>query len=241
MSVTLQDISDGMPWCEERLVRKVLFLSLREFRDTHRATHKHSHIRAHKHNRTSKSALSHAQRKTKPLQQRVTRRPQNTHTQKKTHSSKKCHISKHVHAHEHTNKVQKNNLSQDSHTPKDKLTHTLQHTKTPSKMCGGKTAQNTHAREGTHTFQKNSESTRTLRSHKTQTTLSLLDSKYRKTVKHSQSTQHKDSVKNTCTHETPQTLLGTPVPARTLRSRTPRSLSGQFHQYSVSSVLYLLC
>uniref|UniRef100_UPI0037E79595 protein Jumonji-like n=1 Tax=Semicossyphus pulcher TaxID=241346 RepID=UPI0037E79595 len=31
------DISDGMPWCEERLVRKVLFLSLREFRDTHRS------------------------------------------------------------------------------------------------------------------------------------------------------------------------------------------------------------
>uniref|UniRef100_A0A8C9YEE0 Uncharacterized protein n=1 Tax=Sander lucioperca TaxID=283035 RepID=A0A8C9YEE0_SANLU len=37
---------DGMPWCEERLVRKVLFLSLREFRDTHRASH--IHTRTHK-------------------------------------------------------------------------------------------------------------------------------------------------------------------------------------------------
>ncbi|XP_061771177.1 uncharacterized protein LOC133561721 [Nerophis ophidion] len=33
------DMSDGMPWCEERLVRKVLFLSLREFRDGRRAEH----------------------------------------------------------------------------------------------------------------------------------------------------------------------------------------------------------
>ncbi|XP_061918396.1 protein Jumonji-like isoform X2 [Entelurus aequoreus] len=33
------DMSDGMPWCEERLVRKVLFLSLREFRDGRRAAH----------------------------------------------------------------------------------------------------------------------------------------------------------------------------------------------------------
>ncbi|XP_061814288.2 uncharacterized protein [Nerophis lumbriciformis] len=35
----VQDMSDGMPWCEERLVRKVLFLSLREFRDGRRAAH----------------------------------------------------------------------------------------------------------------------------------------------------------------------------------------------------------
>uniref|UniRef100_A0A7N6FLI3 Uncharacterized protein n=1 Tax=Anabas testudineus TaxID=64144 RepID=A0A7N6FLI3_ANATE len=57
------DISDGMPWCEERLVRKVLFLSLREFRDRHRATHKHSikHTRVPK--RTSKNTLLHAPRK----------------------------------------------------------------------------------------------------------------------------------------------------------------------------------
>ncbi|KAG7235507.1 hypothetical protein INR49_002643 [Caranx melampygus] len=55
------DINDGMPWCEERLVRKVLFLSLREFRDTHRAAHKHSHIRAHK--RSCKNTNLHALRK----------------------------------------------------------------------------------------------------------------------------------------------------------------------------------
>lgn len=30
------DDSDGMPWCEERVVRKVLFLSLREFREAQR-------------------------------------------------------------------------------------------------------------------------------------------------------------------------------------------------------------
>ncbi|XP_030226481.1 uncharacterized protein LOC115554031 isoform X1 [Gadus morhua] len=30
------DVSDGMPWCEERMVQKVLFLSLKEFRDARR-------------------------------------------------------------------------------------------------------------------------------------------------------------------------------------------------------------
>ncbi|XP_062321549.1 protein Jumonji-like [Osmerus eperlanus] len=33
------DDSEGMPWCEERVVRKVLFLSLREFRSGQRSLH----------------------------------------------------------------------------------------------------------------------------------------------------------------------------------------------------------
>ncbi|XP_044063903.1 uncharacterized protein LOC122881591 isoform X2 [Siniperca chuatsi] len=228
-----------MPWCEERLVRKVLFLSLREFRDTHRATHKHSHTRARAHKRMSKNALLHAPRKTLTLpnthahknsrtrqsvhtpQQRVTHRPPNTYAQKNIPSEQNMHISKNLRPHEHTNKGQKAN-SQDSCTPKHKCTHTLQNMQTQSKMCTGKI---THPQQNTYTSQKNSVSTRTLRSHKTQKTLSLLNSKYTETAKHTHSTC-KQAVKNTCTPENTQTLLSTPVPARTLRSHTPTSLSG---------------
>ncbi|XP_049439089.1 uncharacterized protein LOC125892840 isoform X2 [Epinephelus fuscoguttatus] len=232
------DISDGMPWCEERLVRKVLFLSLREFRDTHRATRKHSQIHTRAHKRTSKNTLLHAQRKTQTLpkthtekkrstrqsvhtpQQRVTHKPPNT--QKNTHSAKNTDISKHLRPHQHTNKGQISNLSQDSHTPKNKCTQTPQNMQTQLKMCAGKvtnTVPQTHQQENTHMFQ-NSESTRTLRSHKTQNTLLLLNSKYTETAKHTHTTHNKHSVKNT------QTLLSPPAPARTLRSHTPTSLSG---------------
>ncbi|XP_042345403.1 uncharacterized protein LOC121945340 [Plectropomus leopardus] len=235
------DISDGMPWCEERLVRKVLFLSLREFRDTHRATHKHTHIHTRARKCTSKNTLCHTQRKTQTLlkthtekktrtrqsvhtpQQRVTHRPPNTHTQKNTHSVKNPHISKHLRPHEHTNKGQKSNLAQDSHSPKNKCTHTPQNIQTQSKLCAGKithTVQHTHLQENTHVFQKSSVSTRTLRSHTTQNTLSLLNSKYTETAKHTHTSQHKHSLKTT------QTLLNPSVPARTLRSHTPSSLGG---------------
>ncbi|XP_059195459.1 protein Jumonji-like [Centropristis striata] len=241
------DISDGMPWCEERLVRKVLFLSLREFRDTHRATHKHSHIHTRAHKRTSKNTLLHAQRKTKTLpkththknthtrqsvhtpQQRVTHRPTNTHIQKNAHGAQNVHISKQVRHHDHTNKGQKNNLSQDSHAPKNKCSHTQQNMQTQSKMCAGKithTVQHTNQQDNTHTLQKIGGSTRTLRSHKTQNTVSLLNSKYSNTAKHTHTTQHKHSVKNTCTPENTHTPLSPPALARTLRSHTPTSLSG---------------
>ncbi|XP_034467222.1 uncharacterized protein LOC117776922 isoform X1 [Hippoglossus hippoglossus] len=234
------DISDGMPWCEERLVRKVLFLSLREFRDTHRATHKHSqiHTRAHKH--TSKSTLlhgprtqtlpnTHTQKTTRTRQsvqasqQRVPHRPPNTHTQKNPHSSQNIHISKHIHRHEHTNQEQKTNLSQDLHTPKTKCTYTLPNMQTKSKMYVGKITHNeqhTDTQDDSHTFQRNTESTRTLRSHKTQHTLLLPIAKY------SQTEKHKHSVTNSCTSGNTRMLLSGPVPSRSLRSRTPTRLSG---------------
>ncbi|XP_029306655.1 uncharacterized protein LOC115020811 isoform X2 [Cottoperca gobio] len=245
------DISDGMPWCEERLVRKVLFLSLREFRDTHRATHKHSHRHTRAHKRTSKSTLLHAQQKRQTLpnthtqkntrtrrsvhtpQQRVKHRSPNTHTQKNTHSAQNMHISKHLH--EDTNKGQKTNLSQVSYTPKNKCTHTLQNMQTQSKLSAGKmtrSVQHTHL-ENTHTFQKNSVSTRTLRSHKTQKTL-LLNSKYTETAKHTHATPHKHSVKNT------QTLLKPSAPARMLRSHTPTRLRGSLVNGSISQCQSLL-
>lgn len=232
VSVTLQDISDGMPWCEERLVRKVLFLSLREFRDTHRTTHKHSYIHTRTHKCTSKNPLLHAPRQTLPNtharrsvhmpQQKVTHRPQNTHTQKNTH----MHISKHLHPHEHNNKRQKINLAQGSHTPKNKTTHSLQNVQTHSKMCTGTlthTVQHTHLQGNTHMFQKNSVSTRTLRSQKTQNTPPL-SSKCTEAGKDAHRIQH--SVKRPRTPEDSQTLLSTPVPARTLRSHTSTTLSG---------------
>ncbi|XP_075952527.1 uncharacterized protein LOC142955064 isoform X2 [Anarhichas minor] len=220
------DISDGMPWCEERLVRKVLFLSLREFRDTHRATHKHSHI----HTRASKNAR--LQRKTQALpkttrasahapQQRAAHRPPNTQVQKTTQN---MHISKHTQS-----KGQKNNSSQDSYTPKNKCTHTLRNVQTQSKTCAEKithTVQHAHLRESTHSFQKNSASTRTLRSHKTQNARTLPNSRYTETAKHVHAPQHKHSVKNTCATGNTRALLSPPVTARTLRSHAPTSLRG---------------
>ncbi|XP_040901340.1 uncharacterized protein LOC121186623 isoform X2 [Toxotes jaculatrix] len=241
------DISDGMPWCEERLVRKVLFLSLREFRDTHRTTHKHSHIHERAHRPTAKSALVRAPRKAQTLsnahaqkntrtrqsvhasQQRVAHRSSNTHTQKNTHTSHNIPISKHIHRHEHTNKGQKTNLSQDSHAPKNKCTYALQDTQTQSKICTGKmthSAQQTDMQENTHTFPRNSVSTRTLRSHKPQHIATLPNSKYTETEEHTHNAPHKHSVKNTCTSGNTQTSLSTSAPARTLRSHAPTSLSG---------------
>ncbi|XP_027129843.1 uncharacterized protein LOC104938767 isoform X6 [Larimichthys crocea] len=230
------DISDGMPWCEERLVRKVLFLSLREFRDTHRTTHKHSYIHTHTHKCTSKNTLLHAPRQTQTLpnthtrqsvhmpQQKVTHRPQNTHTRKNTD----MHISKHLHPHEHNNTRQKINLAQGSDTPKNKSTHTLQNVQTHSKICTGTlihTVQHTHLQENSHMFQKNSVSTRTLRSQKIQNTPPLT-SKCTEAAKDTHRIQHKHSVKRLRTPEDSQTLLSTSVPARNLRSHTSTTLSG---------------
>nr|XP_046255261.1 uncharacterized protein LOC124064661 isoform X2 [Scatophagus argus] len=230
------DISDGMPWCEERLVRKVLFLSLREFRDTHRAAHKNSHLHTQPHKCTLKNTQTlcnvHTQKSACRIQsvhtaqQKVTHSPQNTHRQKNTHSAQSLHIPKHLRRHDHRNKGQKTNSPQDSHTPKNKCTHAVQNMQTPSKMCKGKmirAVQHTHLQENTCVF-RNSSSTRTLRSHKTQNTLSLLNAI--ETAKRAQRTQHKHSVKNTCTADDTQTLLSTPVPTRMLRSHTPTRLRG---------------
>lgn len=95
------DISDGMPWCEERLVRKVLFLSLREYRDKHRAAHTHSHIHKCPHECKSKNTHSHALQKTltKPNAHKKTQaRKKHAHTTTKTHMQ----TTKYIHTGEHT-------------------------------------------------------------------------------------------------------------------------------------------
>uniref|UniRef100_A0A3Q1FPA1 Uncharacterized LOC110968423 n=1 Tax=Acanthochromis polyacanthus TaxID=80966 RepID=A0A3Q1FPA1_9TELE len=238
------DISDGMPWCEERLVRKVLFLSLREFRDKHRATHKHmTHKRTHK--GTLKKTLLHAPqnalklpntdtqkntrtRKIAHTQHKVTCRRPNAHTQKNTNNAQNTHISKHLHPQERTKKGQETDLSHDSDQTKSKCPHTLQNMQTPSKLYAGKVShgvQQTHLQHP-HIFQKNSLSTRTLRSHTTQNALLMLNSKYTESVKHTHTNQHKHSVRNTYAPKNTQTLLNASVPARTLRSHTPTRLSG---------------
>ncbi|XP_026149947.1 uncharacterized protein LOC113122669 isoform X2 [Mastacembelus armatus] len=233
------DISDGMPWCEERLVRKVLFLSLREFRETHRATNKHSHIHTHAHKRAMKSALLHVPQKAQTLpnthSQKNTRtrrsvhmpqqrgRHQNIYTQKNIPHAQSMYISKHTDHHDLPNKEQKTNLSQGSHRAKTQI---LQNIQIQSKMHAGKithSIQHTHLQDKTHTFQKNSVSTRILRSHKIQSLPLMLNSKY---IKNTHTTQHKHSVKNSCTPENPELFLNTPVSARTLRSNTHRSVSG---------------
>ncbi|XP_033971551.1 protein Jumonji-like isoform X3 [Trematomus bernacchii] len=234
------DISDGMPWCEERLVRKVLFLSLREFRDTHRATQKHSHIHTRAHKHTTKNTLLHAQRKTRTLakthKQQNTRtrqsvhtprqRPPITHTQKNTQN---MHISKPPHG--DSNKGRKNNVSQDSCTPRNKCTSTLQNMQTQS---GRMTHTVQPTQDNTHTLQRNSASTRTLRSHKTHKTLPLLNSKHAESAKHTHVAQHKHSVKNT------QTLLKAATPPRTLRSHPPTRLRGSLVNGSISGCQSLL-
>lgn len=220
------DISDGMPWCEERLVRKVLFLSLREFRDKHRATHRRSHVHKCAHKRTSKNTHLHALRKTltKPNthtkaqagkngrtpRQRATCTPLNTHTQKNTRTAQNMHISKHLRTHGRTNK----DMPADSHRPKNKCTRILQNTQTPTKLFKGKV---THTAQQTHTT-----STRTLRSQKTHNTLSLLNSNYTQTATATH-TQHK----HTCT---PKNAHTPPLPARTLRSHSPARLRGEYHR-----------
>ncbi|XP_051922537.1 protein Jumonji-like [Hippocampus zosterae] len=208
------DISDGMPWCEERLVRKVLFLSLREFRDTRRATHGHLPAHGHKRKHVSKATLSHEPQKSiqKPQQQRVSHRLQNM--QKKTHSLEKAQVKTKQHR-DHANKVQKSNLSQDTHSRKSKNTHAEQGMHPQRKMCREKTAQHT-------SFQEHS--TRTLRSHKTSKSSSM--SKYTNTTKEPQRTQHKNSVENTRPPKNVRPLVRTPVAARKQTSHSPKGIRG---------------
>ncbi|XP_025767303.1 protein Jumonji isoform X4 [Oreochromis niloticus] len=229
------DISDGMPWCEERLVRKVLFLSLREFRDKHRAAHIHSHKCPHK--RKSKNTHSHALQKTltKPnthkktqarknmrtQQQRLTCRPLNTSTQENTHTAQNMHVSKRLHT-EHTNKRQTTDLTRVSQSPDSKSTRILRNTQTQTKMCKSKVA---HTLQRTCTDQKRS-STRTLRSNKTQNTLSLRNSKYTKPAKHTHTAQHTHSLNSMCRSKNTKTPLRAALSARTLRSHTPTSVCG---------------
>lgn len=238
-----------MPWCEERLVRKVLFLSLREFRDTHRTAHKQPRMHTRAHKNMSKNPLlyrprkaqthlnTHAQKKTRTTL-KVTHKQQSS--QKNTQPSQNMHISKESHRQEQTNRGQKPNSSQDSHTPKNRCTHT--HNMQP--QSAGKitySVQQTDVQENRQKFQKKNGSTRTLRSHTTRNNLLPPDSKHTLSDKHTPGAQHKHSVKNSCTCENTRTLLTPQAPARTLRSRTPPRQSGQCHHcyfFSAQSQLF---
>ncbi|XP_061632848.1 protein Jumonji-like isoform X2 [Phyllopteryx taeniolatus] len=215
------DISDGMPWCEERLVRKVLFLSLREFRDTRRATHGHLPVYGHKHKHVAKAALSHEPQKSsqKPQQQRVSHRLQNM--QKNTHSLQNTKV-KSKHHRDRTNKVQKTNLSQDTYSPKSKSNHIERRIHTQPKRSREKTVQHTSFQEHSH---NNSVSTRTLRSQKMPNPPLMSTSKYTNTTK-PQTTQHKHRVKNMMPPKNVRTLLRTPVPTRNRTSRCPKGIKG---------------
>ncbi|KAM8846225.1 uncharacterized protein ACB058_012648 isoform 1-T2 [Synchiropus picturatus] len=208
------DISDGMPWCEERLVRKVLFLSLKEFRNTHRHTHYNSHTRALK---CSSSTAPH-RRKAKPPQQEVKPRSRSTHTERNK-KTQNANIPKQVRSHGHASKVQKNNSSQDSHAPKRTF---VQKNSTQSKRCAERAAQSKHQQGHKRLSHSTSGSTRTLRTHKTQ--LPLLHCKKPGTAKQTGNTRSK-SVK-TCAPENTRTPQKAHIPARSLRSHLPRRLTG---------------
>nr|XP_057909029.1 protein Jumonji-like [Doryrhamphus excisus] len=212
------DISDGMPWCEERLVRKVLFLSLREFRDTRRATHKHSHERAHRRQHACKKSLSRALQKPgeRSPQQRVSHRLQNM--QKNTDGLQVDPKSQR--SPDHTSKVQKTKLSRNTQSHKRTSTPMRQSVQTQSKAV-----RHPGLREHAHTFRKDS-STRTLRSHKTQHSPSTLNSKYTKSIQVTCKDQHKHSVKKRSTPQNVQTLPGVPVPARRRRSHSTKGMRG---------------
>ncbi|XP_054638847.1 protein Jumonji-like isoform X2 [Dunckerocampus dactyliophorus] len=215
------DISDGMPWCEERLVRKVLFLSLREFRDTRRATHKHSETQKRQH--ACQTSLSRALQKSgeRSQRQRVSHRLQKM--QKSPDASLQVNRkSKRSGNRDHTNRVHKTNLSQDTQSRKPASAPTRQSMQTQSKG-----ARYPGSREHVHTFRKNSGSTGTPRSHKTQHSPSTLKSKYTKTTRvtrKGQRTQH--SVKNRSTPQNVHTLPAVPVPARRRRSRSAKGMRG---------------
>ncbi|XP_005948200.1 uncharacterized protein LOC102292663 [Haplochromis burtoni] len=219
------DISDGMPWCEERLVRKVLFLSLREYRDKHRAAHTHSHKCPHALQKTLTKPNAHkktqARKNMHTQQQRLTCKQLNTYTQANTRTAQNLHVSKRLHA-EHTNKRQTAHLNWVSHSPESKCTRILRNTQTRMKLCKRKVA---HTRQRTCTDQKTS-STRTLRSNKTRNTLSLQNSKYPKPAKRTDTAQRAHSLNNMCRSKNTKMPLRAALSARTLRSHTPTSVCG---------------
>jgi len=65
-----QDVSDGMPWCEERLVQKVLFLSLKEFRAARRTNNNNSDQGPHRPRRGGPTVQSQP-RQTRPPKPRA--------------------------------------------------------------------------------------------------------------------------------------------------------------------------
>lgn len=217
-----------MPWCEERLVRKVLFLSLREYRDQHRAAHTHSHIHKCPHALQKTLTKPNAHKKTQARknmhtqQQRLTCKQLNTYTQANTRTAQNLHVSKRLHT-EHTNKRQTAHLNWVSHSPESKCTRILRNTQTQMKLCKRKVA---HTRQRTCTDQKTS-STRTLRSNKTQNTLSLQNSKYPKPAKRTDTAQHTHSLNNMCRSKNTKMPLRAALSARTLRSHTPTSVCGE--------------
>ncbi|XP_061677266.1 uncharacterized protein LOC133501483 isoform X2 [Syngnathoides biaculeatus] len=215
------DISDGMPWCEERLVRKVLFLSLREFRDTRRATHGHLPVHGRKHKHVAKGALSHEPQKSsqKPQQQRVSHRLRNM--EKKTHSLQNTQVKSKHHS-DHTNKVQKKPLSQNTYSRKCKSSHTEKSIYTQPKMSREKTVQYISFREHAH---NNSFSTRSLRSHKKANLPLMSTSKYTNTKK-THTTQHKHPVQNMMPPTNVRTLLRTPDLTGNRTSRCHKGIKG---------------
>ncbi|XP_035471886.2 uncharacterized protein LOC118289084 isoform X3 [Scophthalmus maximus] len=216
-----------MPWYEERLVRKVLFLSLREFRNTHRATHSHSHSHIHTRarKRTSNNALLHcASRQTSTLPnthaQRNTRNRRNVHESqsgKVAHGQKNtqnAHISKHIRRQEQTDRGIRTNLSQAPPTPKTKCTYTLQNMRTQSETCPGKITTHDARRRRTSP-------TRTLRSQTTHGSRSLHNNKQTQSKKHSEKT-------SCCAAASGNTrmMMSDLATPRTLRSRAPMGLGG---------------
>ncbi|XP_077455541.1 uncharacterized protein LOC144073509 isoform X2 [Stigmatopora argus] len=216
------DISDGMPWCEERLVRKVLFLSLREFRDTHRATHGHLPTHGHKRKPASKTKLSPEPQNSsqKPRQQRVSCRLQNK--QKKTHDLQNAQV-KSKQPRDHRNKVLKRTSSQDTFSQKRKSSHTNQRIYTKPKMCREKTVLHNSLQQHAH---KSCVSTRTLRSYKMSNSSLKLTSKNKNTTEQTQISLHKHSVKNKRHPKNGQALVKTHVPARNQRSSSPKGIRG---------------
>lgn len=194
-----------MPWCEERLLRKVLFLSLREFRD------KHSHIHKRALRRTSKNTLLHLPtrrtqrtrytRNTVAVQEQrpICKSAADRSTKKGSHPTKNRHISK------QPNKVRETKTSRGSHSAKKRQCGpSLQTKQKQPTLRVGKvrySVKRTHLQQGHRPT--SSLSGRMLRSHKTQELL-LRNSK----------------------HTQAPAPLKSPVLSRTVRSEPPSRLPG---------------
>ncbi|CAL8248398.1 unnamed protein product [Lota lota] len=214
------DVSDGMPWCEERMVQKVLFLSLKEFRDARRPNTQGPH-------RLRQGATAQdQQRKTRPKPRSHAR------TKNKTPVSQDVPNPKHVRWPTHMLENKEEELTPPQMSPD---------TCSPQSKCDGFQAtqmlvevlpaakdtrirQITGALENSHSLPSSpATQPRTLRSHKAQSILTFLNaSKPQRTA--SQTPQDTSPVK--CAeglnnaHVVPSTSTPT-VPTRILRSHTP--------------------
>ena len=215
-----QDVSDGMPWCEERLVQKVLFLSLKEFRAARRTNTQGPHRLRHG------ATAQNQQRKTRPKPRSHAR------TKNKTPVSQDVPNPKHVrwqtHMLENTEEeLTPPQMSRDTCSPQSKcdgFQATQMLVQVPPAAKVTRIRQITGALENSHSLPSSPVTQpRTLRSHKAQNILAFLNTSKPQctatlTPQDTSPVRYAEGLNNVCV--VPSTSTPT-VPTRILRSHTP--------------------